>query len=225
MSSMTNNSPNKAHPSTQSFPKRAHIVFQKEHTKCQLLAGFGSSLASWLARFNAPIFEMGKVSKKGSSAQQYRQLVAAHMISHPPVASSHQSQGRVVKITDLRREEEQQRLHVAHSRLDSMPDMFTTNRGARNLVSRPRGREGGRSTERWHRGSRGGCSRWDRGSHHSSWERGYCSQSSSLRPSSSPLLAGPDTRYSDHDLHKVTSSTVNDSHDSYIKLVWMVARG
>lgn len=145
---------------------------------------------------------MGKVGKKGSAAKLYRQLVASHISSHSQ-ASSHQGQGRVVKRTEQRTElQERQRLQVAHSRLDSMQDMFTVTRGATNIVSRPRGGERGRSSSHWHRGSRSGGSNWDRVSRSDRWShqgrrgRGYSSQSSSsLRPSPSPLITGPDIRY------------------------------
>lgn len=137
----------------------------------------------------------GKAKGKKSSAEQYRELVAAHMTSRPPGASSQQNQGRVVKRSEPRRVEvQQQRLHVAHERLESIQDMFTTSRRARNLVHPyvSRGGSGGGSGYR----NRGRDFYRGRGSAHGeNRRRGYSSPQSSLYPSPSLLVTGSDTRY------------------------------
>lgn len=137
---------------------------------------------------------MGRRGPKGkkTSAEAYRELLAAHM------ASSQVGQRRVTKRPEARLEA--QRLQVAHSRLDSMQDMFSS-RGARNFVRPLLARGGGGrevpSGSSWSRGSHGSRgshwgrdSHWGRGSHQ---DRGYSSQS--IQPSSSLLVTGPDTRY------------------------------
>lgn len=133
---------------------------------------------------------MGKKRKGKKSSEVYRELLDAHMKSHP-LASTLGNSG-VAKRPDPRHGV--QRLHAAHSRLDSMQGLFTGSRGTGRIV-RPLASVGGGPSpsgfgSHMARGRING--RWER--RDSGREQRY-SSSLLLQQSSSLLITGSDTRY------------------------------